>query len=56
MGLREKLPLLILLPIPNRIVIPTEAQRSGGTCCFLESTHQTLNGSSALCFVIPTGA
>jgi hypothetical protein len=23
MGLREKLPLLVLLPVPNRIVIPT---------------------------------
>jgi hypothetical protein len=56
MGFREKLPLLVLLPVPNRSVIPTEAQRSGGTCCFLPSTHQTLNGSAALSFVIPTEA
>jgi hypothetical protein len=56
MGIREKLPLLVLLPVPNRSVIPTEAQRSEGTCCFLPSTHQTLNGSAAVSFVIPTGA
>jgi hypothetical protein len=52
----EKLLLLVLLSVPNRIVIPTEAKRSGGTCCSHQSSHLTLNGSVALPFVIPTEA
>jgi hypothetical protein len=51
----EKLRLLILLFVPNRIVIPTGAHRSGGTCCS-SSAVSNLNGSATLPFVIPTGA
>jgi hypothetical protein len=39
---------------PNRGVIPTGAQRSGGTCCS-SSVPSNLNGSATLSFVIPTG-
>jgi hypothetical protein len=39
----------------NRIVIPTGAQRSGGTCCS-PSHIAKLNGTAALPFVIPSEA
>src|SRR3984885_12345004 len=37
----------------NRSVIPTEAKRSGGTCCS-SSTESNLEGSAVLPFVIPS--
>src|SRR5580698_10369943 len=36
---------LVLLSVPNRGVIPTGAQRSGGTCCS-SSAGTNLNGST----------
>jgi len=40
---------------PNKCVIPTEAKRSGGTCCS-SSALSNLNGSATLPFVIPSEA
>jgi hypothetical protein len=45
-------PLLEVFFDQNRIVIPTGAQRSGGTCCS-PSHIAKLNESAALPFVIP---
>jgi hypothetical protein len=57
MGLRPtegiKLLPLVLSCVPNRSVIPTGAQRSGGTCCS-SSAVSNPNGSATFPFVIPT--